>query len=430
MNKTIYKAALSLAIALGLAGCNEKWEPGDTYKGDTGKLSTQSINLDITNSEKVITGRSTVDLSNYIVTVNNADGQQVEQWTFSQMPGLPELAVGDYTLTVESMTPQRAAWDAPYFVGSKKFTIVKNDITEIGTVTCTLQNLKVTVKFTADLQAAAPEGDLNCQVRVNQEGVLDFTPAESRSGYFDVIPGNTTMVATFTGTVNGYKEEIIRLYTDIKPGNHYIITFSLKANTTTPPGETGTLDPTDGINVDFEVINQDLSGNVDPGDEEVIVGTRPGGEEWPDDPTPPTPPTPGDEEDIFFTSTYLNLADGNSNPVDGFGPGEKEAIVEIKADEGIAHLYVVIDSETLDLSGIEGFNTSFDLCYPVSDFERDALKGLTLPVAEEVIDKTECQFDITTFVPLLKGFDGTHRFLLTVVDNGGHTKKLTLTFQN
>ena len=198
MKNKILTAIMLLAAVIGFSACNEKWEPDGPQSGDKGSLSTADLAVDLTNAENIISrSRASVDLSDFIVTVTDNNGLVVEQWTYATMPGLPVFNVGTYTLKVESGKPAKAAWDAPYFVGEKQFTIVKDEITNAGTVVCTLQNLKVTVRFTEDLVAASA-GDLQCEIRVNEEGVLRFNPAESRSGYFEIVPGNTTMVATFS----------------------------------------------------------------------------------------------------------------------------------------------------------------------------------------------------------------------------------------
>ena len=208
MKHKILTALVMFALLAGLSACHEKWEPDGSASGDKGTLSTADLAVDLNNVDNIVS-RASVELSDFIVTVLNADGAIVEKWKYAEMPGLPVFNVGNYTLRVESCTVQRAAFDAPYFVGEKQFTIVKDQITNAGTVVCTLQNLKVTVKFNDDLVAASA-GDLECEIRVGLDGVLNFDPSEKRSGYFELLPGTITMVATFRGTVNGFTEEITR----------------------------------------------------------------------------------------------------------------------------------------------------------------------------------------------------------------------------
>ena len=69
-----------------------------------------------------------------------------------------------------------------------------------------------------------------------------------------MIEGPTTLAASFTGTVMGVQENINKVYTDIKSGQHRIITFLLKRKIFSslihlPDG----LTPNEGTHVDTNV---------------------------------------------------------------------------------------------------------------------------------------------------------------------------------
>lgn len=435
MKHKIFKLFVSLAVALGFSSCNERWEPGINSSDDKGTLSTESISLDITNAEEVVRSRAGIDISNYIVTVTNSDGIVVNEWKFGEMPGLPMFAVGNYTLGVKSHTPKRAAWNEPYFVGSKAFTIVKDEITNIGAVECKLQNVKVTVNFAEDLVKAS-DGDISCEVRVNKEGVLTYTPATTESGYFEYIPGNFTMVVTFTGTVNGYKENIIRTYTDLKAGQHRIINFTLKTVTPNPLAETGQWDPTEGLNVNMDVEDSDLSGNVETGEDIIDDGGKnPGEEEWPDDPDDPKPddPTPPDNpQDPAATFTNGVNKDGEQSNlfldnVTENDPNVASAVVMINCPKGVAHLNVKIESDNDEFKASAG--EMMPLEFDLADSNNAQYFTGLLPVGDEVVNQTEVKFDISELAPLLAGFPGHHVFYLEVVDNAGNKSNLILKFK-
>ncbi len=98
------------------------------------------------------------------------------------------------------------------------------------------------------------------------------------------------------------------------------------------------------------------------------------------------------------------------------------------APEGIAHVKVEIASENETFAGViqEMFGGPFDLAYPGA--LEETLKGLKLPVSEQVINQQLVKFDVTEFMPLLKGeFAGIHRFIIEVVDNNNSSVKATLT---
>ena len=130
---------------------------------------------------------------------------------------------------------------------------------------------------------------------------------------------------------------------------------------------------------------------------------------------------PAIEGDGFDLSQPVIVTNSNQEEV--------KVVVNLMAPEGIAHVNVEIASENEKFAGIiQGMFGSrpFDLAYPGA-LEED-LKGLGLPVSEQVINQQLVKFDVTEFMPLLKGeFAGIHRFIIEVVDNNSSSVKATLT---
>lgn len=100
--------------------------------------------------------------------------------------------------------------------------------------------------------------------------------------------------------------------------------------------------------------------------------------------------------------------------------------IAFKAPAGIRSLLVNIDSETLtpeELYSV-GIPAEFDLADVHNTEDLPALESalsndLGFPINDQVRNKTEVPFVITPFVPLLAGFQGEHRFHLTLTDNNG-----------
>ena len=110
---------MAVSLLGGMSSCNEKWEvPNeDASKNEdgTGMLSTRDLVIDVINAEQIRESRASEDFSNYTVSVIAKTTTDTITWKYSEMPGLPVLKVGDYTLKVESGKLQKAAWDSPYF---------------------------------------------------------------------------------------------------------------------------------------------------------------------------------------------------------------------------------------------------------------------------------------------------------------------------
>lgn len=417
-----YNVFSTLAIAtFMMSSCHDNWTPAAEEDG-VGQLRMEAI--DVTNAENVIK-RAGLDVSNFIVTVNDAEGQQVQQWKFAEMPEIMTLPVGEnYSIDVISHVQQKAAWDAPYFKGtSEKFNIVKNQLTNIGTVTCKLSNIKVSIKFSDELKALMGE-DCKVTVIANDEGMLEFGPNETRSGYFQAVEGSSTLISTFTGTIRGNYEEIRKIYTDVEAGQHRIITYSVKAGDPTIPDENGQISIADGITVDMSTIDESIEGNV-PVDEDVIEGDRPGQED-PVDPEPEDPEEPSEEYFTFDTAISLT----ETNPAI---EGNDYSIV-IKSVNPLTNLKVKIESGYLteEFLGSVGLVTEFDLANLTPELETQLGDGgFGFPTGDEVKGQTEVTFDLTPFIPLLNLSstpNDIHKFHLTVIDDQGNEKTITLTF--
>lgn len=428
-----YKIFSALAIATFLmSSCSDNWTPAPETEGE-GQLYLEAI--DVTNAENVIK-RAGVDVSNFIVTVNDADGNQVRQWTYSKMPEIITLPVGEgYTIDVISHVEDKAAWEAPYFKGtSQKFNIEKNRVTNAGTVTCKLSNIKVSIRFSDNLKQMM--GD-DCKVTViaNDEGRLEFTPDETRSGYFQAVEGSSTLIATFSGTIKGSYEEIRKVYSDVEAGQHRIITYSVKSGDPTVPDENGNISIADGIDIDMSTIDESIDGNVAT-DEDVIDGNRPGHEDpedpnEPDDPNnPDNPDNPDDPKDEFFTFDSTIDLDKVNEAVEG-----NEYSVNIKSVNPLTNLKVRIESNYLTDEFLHsvGLMAEFDLANLSPDLEATLgdPEGFNFPVGDKVVGQTDVIFNLTPFIPLLNlspTANDIHKFHLTVVDNQGNQQTVVLTF--
>lgn len=419
-----YKIFSTIAIAtFMMSSCSDNWAPSTDDEG-VGQLRMDAIN--VTNAENVI-NRAGVDVSNFIVSINNADGETVKRWKYSEMPEVVTLPVDEgYYIDVISHNQEKAAWEAPFFKGSsEKFNIVKNQLTNAGTITCKLSNIKVSIKFADDLKKIM-EDDCKVTVIANDAGLLEFTANETRSGYFQAIEGSSTLVATFTGTIRGSYEEIRKVYTDVEAGQHRIITYSVKSGDPTIPDENGNIDIADGISIDMTTIDESVNGNVST-DEDIIDGDRPGQEE----PVNPEPdqPTPDEPSEKFFTfNTSISLTETNQ-AVEG-----KDYSIDIVSVNPLANLKVKIESNYLTdefLAGV-GLVSEFDLANLTPELSAMLGEGgFGFPTGDQVKGSKSVKFDLTPFIPLLNLSptpNDIHKFHLTVVDDKNNSETVVLTF--
>lgn len=457
MKTKIFSILLSAAAMAGFSAC-DTWNPGPDVNGQ-GQLRTSTIGVDVDGAETVVndnnsatshsakakkntTSRATIDLTNFLVTVTDKNGNAVSRWTYTTMPELPTYAAGEYTVTVRSHEVEPAAWNAPYYEGSQTFSIEADKVTEVQTVVCKLANIRVSVNFTEQLLNAFDNPE-EVIVKITSEGnnSLVFTPSETRSGYFAALQNLETLRIDFSASILGNMVTFTKTVDNVAKGQHRKITFGLKKNPNIPPEELGTIiNDGSGITVDTTVIEDaPIETDYEWYEENIDNSGRPGDEDFDgegggDEPDPPTPPTPEDWK-IEFSSATLDLE--GTNMVDDFGAGKKDAIVIIDSSKGFSHLNVRIESDMLTnefLMGV-GLLAEFDLANPPT-FENEGetidttagLQGLGFPVKEEVTGDgvTQIPFNITQFVPLI--FEsGTHKFHITVTDKDNNSKSMTLT---
>ncbi len=417
------------AAMLTVVSCSEHWTPPT---GSDGSLALGSMIVDVKENANVIVSpgsRAAADVNNFQVTIYDKTGAEAGSWTYGQMPEIVTLAAGDgYVVKVKSHDVEKAAWEMPYYYGeSKSFSIEKNKITEVGTVTAEFKSIKVTVEFTDELKAIVSD-DVKVVIEANDEGLITFTKKEVEDGsaaYFEAVDGSTTMVAHFAGSIRGNAVDSKAPFTDIAAGQHRIVRYGVKIGPDVPEPD-GSITP-GGITIDTEIVEVDVDGNTTVLDPDIDPSDRPGHEdpENPDKPGPdePTPPGPGGEA-ATFTSETLDTEGGINYSKDWVG----DAIVTIDCPEGFAKLEVVIDSDGLTPEVLEGVGLAkkFDLADPRELSE--GLEGLGFPIGDAVLGKTTIDFNITEFVPLLNIYPGKSDFIITVTDSKGATSTLTLKF--
>lgn len=481
---------IALLLAMSFVSCDKGLAIEMEIEG---KVSFRDFEAIIKNAEEVIESRADAnDLSQYIVEiVNNGTGEKVNTWTYSTLPEILSLPVGDYRVKVYNAELQDVAWESPYFYGEESFTVKENDLTEVGAIVCKLSNLKVSVQYSDELKSAIGTGeDVKVNVLVGDGNSLDFAYGENRAGYFRCDAENKSLVATFSGTVEGYYISEYKVISDVCAGQHRIISFSLKSApdvsdeygtigstglsmnasvtsvdlTRDVPVEEETIQPDDFLNVSEDILNYQstaLSKNI-------IVNasaswTASSNENW-----CTISPIIGNVGESSLTITVAeNVIEQERNAVVTIIMGDviKEVLVKQAAYSNSPAVDApLITSSTINLNAVNvvtastivdvdvkalGKIANFYVKIQMSDgnggildlssvglaneFDlcnpgqyKDGLIGLNLPVEDSVKGKTEMKFDISSFMSLLVIYNGNHTFEIDVIDELGQSAKATL----
>ena len=420
--KNIFLICLTLmAVLFTFSACHsEKMETGATDV--TGQLSLASMKMEV--DLKVDTvypqSRAGVDVSNFLLTIKNSQGEQVEQYTYSEMPEIISLPVGTYTVVASSAEAATNGFDVPFYTGStEQFTIKENELTEVSALTCRLANVMISVEYDEELRKLMGE-DVVTTVKIGDNS-LEIHSSETRKPYLIAPASAGSMDITLKGTIDGESVTEVKRVDNVQAGQYNIIKYVLSPVDDGNNSVGGNLNI--AINIDSSMTSSDETVGVNPGEEPGIDDFPTDGGEEPGD----GDGDGGDESGSDQNMPTIVGTNFNGNPFDiskdvlTVTKGQSVSLsVTLLAPNKMAHVYVTIDSETLTEDVLVGVNLAknFDLAEP-GDLEA-GLKGLGFPTGTDVIGKEEIPFDITQFTSLLGIYGAAnHNFIIRVVDQQG-----------
>ena len=410
-----------MVVLFTFSACHsEKMETGATDV--TGQLSLASMKMEV--DLKVDTvypqSRAGVDVSNFLLTIKNSQGEQVEQYTYSEMPEIISLPVGTYTVVASSAEAATNGFDVPFYTGStEQFTIKENELTEVSALTCRLANVMISVEYDEELRKLMGE-DVVTTVKIGDNS-LDIPSSETRKAYLIAPASAGSMDITLKGTIDGESVTEVKRVENVQAGQYNIIKYVLSPVDDGNNSVGGNLNI--AINIDSSMTSSDETVGVNPGEEPGIDDFPTDGGEEPGD----GDGDGGDESGSEQNMPTIVGTDFNGNTFDiskdvlTVTKGQSVSLsVTLLAPNKMAHVYVTIDSETLTEDVLVGVNLAknFDLAEP-GDLEA-GLKGLGFPTGTDVIGKEEIPFDITQFTSLLGIYGAAnHNFIIRVVDQQG-----------
>lgn len=409
--KKIFLICFTL-IASTLIFCACHTESMDNIVNTKGELKLSSMKIGVDMDVDVVylesRAESGVDLSNYIVTIYDQYSQQVGQWTYSEMPEIVSLAVGTYTVEVKSAAEPTNGFDVPYYEGIATCEIKENQVTDVPAISCKLANMLFTVEYDESFQDKISE-DVVTTITIG-ENSLQIPASESRKAYL-IAPDSETasMEVNLKGTIDGEVIDYSEHFDNVKSGVHNIIKYQfIPVSDGSVAGGAFSV----SIAIDSSLTGSDESVSVNPGQEPGIDDFPTGGGEGGDAPTIVGTKFNGNSFDISNDVLEVPVNMDMEHPL--------PLQVTLSAANGIAHVYVTIDSETLTEDILTGVNlaASFDLAEP-GELEA-GLKGLGFPTGDAVVGQTTILFDVTGFTPLLGLYGAaSHNFIIRLIDQQG-----------
>lgn len=410
-----FTALLSIAAML-MAGCRNEdlhLDPND-QSATRGYLSLSTLNVECVVDHKPVdenvrstaATRATVNIDDFTCTILNEAGEVIKSFTYGNRPTEKiELEGGNYIFQMSSGTVPGAAWESPVYGLEEPFKIVRKETTTLTNLVCTLQNIQVSVSYSADLRAALSD-DTTATISI-EENSLVYGVDESRSGYFKAVNALNDINVLVKGkyTPEGKEAaafEMTATIPDVKAGQYSDINFYIEYS---GEGSISIGATIDGWVVDEEIVYDFsllLSENTIVDDEDKPVITLADG----DIDTP--------------VSLYASDFDDRGNCL-------KPIIIDIAAENAIAGLTVDISSTNGDfISSLSTYNIPqvLDMCN--AGTATSALQLMGYAVNSEVLGATSLSYELTAQMKLLKEFGGTHSFKVTVTDEKGGKSEKTL----
>ena len=201
------------------------------------------------------------DVNEYSVTIiNTATQETAGSWDrFADVPTVVTLEPAEYRVEAKSPGDKAVAWAQPKYAGSQTVTVTPGQTQSIS-ITCRITNMMVTVRCT-DAFLNEMNEDFTISV-TSKDGVLIWEkPAvvAENSGFFDVAPLEIHVKGTRKtgGEINHYA------YIDqVAAQDHHVLTVDA--------GETGYMDYTGGISIDYSVNGREEDINIGGLDENPV----------------------------------------------------------------------------------------------------------------------------------------------------------------
>lgn len=401
MKKLIF---YSLFAALALVSSCQKTPVANT-KGN-GILYLGSLDLSL---DKELETKAAEVSGDYVVAILDSEGKEVSRTTYAEIKANDNkltLLSGNYTLVASSSDKDvpYAEFEAPVYGASKDFSITAGQVAELGELTCTLLQCKVTVSYSDEfLQSVTGQGKTTVSLKagypleysLNSNGTY-----EQRAGFF-AVEGNTLEVV-FQGNIDGQSKKMTKAFTGIKAKQWRQIKFIQKKN------EEG--DATFDIVIN-DLISDEVLNNTVQADEEPIIGED--------------PDAPKGDGGIVLYPDYDAGCDTQITDLKNLlivPESERKMAIKLKAEipNGIMKFNVAIstDNEKFASAVAVADATNLDLINPSATNEV-IFTVVPFPHGQQLLGMTEVDFDLSNAQSAIVNYKGRHTFTMNIVDQTG-----------
>ena len=400
--KKISILTIASAFLMLMASCQKS--PVQNAKGD-GFLSFGEFSLEV---DEAVDTKADPAGDNYSIEITDADGTTVKTLTYAQVKAngdMVTLPSGVYTLVAKSLAGEVpvASWENPVYGTSKQFIIKAGEVTQIGNLTCTLVQCKVTISYSDEFLAAIT-GPGATSVEVTAGYPLEYTLGEDgvydqSAGYFAVGEGNT-MTVVFKGKFEGKNANMTKTFTGIEARQWRQVKFIKKKN------EQG--DATFDIEITDLISDEELTNVTTPAED--VLDTY----------DPEAPKGDGGITLLPYGDCDPSITDLSNLYIKN--PATDPMIIKLMATvpAGVKKFNVSITTDNNEFkSAIDAADAAeLDLINP-SAKNQVIFIAVPFPHGEELLNQTEVLFDLTAAQSAIYDYPGTHTFSMNILDNNG-----------
>lgn len=413
MKSVVKMMGVALTALLTLGACNKDKvnyvDPNDSANDNVGYLVVGGMEASVLeDTENISSPASTraegVDINTFDVVITNKSDQEVASFKYGERPSEPiALEAGVYTVAMSSAKMEGAAWETPVFAGEKEVIITRKQTTEVKDLVCKLANIKVTVAYSADLAEQLDADYTKMTVELEKSG-LEYAFAETRAGYFAPVAAENTLKLTFNCRYKGETKDIT-MTNEIKGVK---AAQWRKINVVVQHAADGTA--TIGIVCDTWTYDEEITFDTSASLMEETI---------PDDTDAPVIVWEGhDLSQPFELTDDMFDAEGNFT---------SSINLDITAKAAIKSLVVKVSSDNADFTEAysEIMALEEDLCAPTAS--NAILKMMGYPT--DAKDATTVRIKLASQADMLKSYEGTHSYEITVTDVNGANTTITLNIQ-
>lgn len=204
MKQIVKILSIAAAVIVTLGGCSKDKVnyngQNDITNDNIGYLAIGGMEASVmedTENVNTQTRAEGVDINTFDVVITNNVGQEVASFKYGERPTEPiALEGGVYKIAMASEPMVGAEWEKPVYGAEREVIITRKQTTEVKDIVCKLRNIKVSVDYAADIKEQLDPAYTSMTVALG-ESELVYSVDETRGGYFAPIAEENTLTLTF-----------------------------------------------------------------------------------------------------------------------------------------------------------------------------------------------------------------------------------------